>query len=120
MRVVTASEARQGLARVIEAAKSEPVLIQRQKRDVAVVMSAREYERLVNLNVAKCQRFCDQVGSAAEQAGMTEDKTDDTKRVDIVSLGRSRLWDIWFDGENVSADFMIEREQPGDQEREVL
>jgi antitoxin VapB len=37
-----------------------------------------------------------------------------------VSLGRSRLWDIWFDGENVSADFMIEREQPGDQEREVL
>jgi len=39
MRTVTASEARQSLAIVIEAAMREPVLIQRQKQDVAVLMS---------------------------------------------------------------------------------
>ncbi|MFA7670370.1 MAG: type II toxin-antitoxin system Phd/YefM family antitoxin [Burkholderiaceae bacterium] len=72
MRTVTASEARQGLAEVIEAARREPVIIQRQKRDVAVVMSMDEYARLVHLNVAEFQRFADRVGAKAKKAGMTE------------------------------------------------
>ena len=49
------------------------------------------------------------------------------KKVDIVPLGRSRLiapageaWDSWFDGESVTDDFMCEREQPVDQERDSL
>lgn len=73
MRTMTASEARQGWAEVIEAARREPVIIQRQKRDVAVVMSVDEYERLVHLNVAEFQRFCDLVGARAQEAGMTEE-----------------------------------------------
>ncbi len=74
MRTVTASEAKQSLATVIEAAMREPVLIQRQKRDVAVVMSVAEYQRLAHLNVAEFQRFCDQAGAAAKKAGLTEEK----------------------------------------------
>ncbi|MCU0843173.1 MAG: type II toxin-antitoxin system Phd/YefM family antitoxin [Thiobacillaceae bacterium] len=74
MRTVSASEAKQGLAQVIEAAAREPVVIQRQKRDVAVVLSMQEYERLTRLNVAEFQRFCDRVGAKAKDAGMTEDK----------------------------------------------
>ncbi|AYH45463.1 type II toxin-antitoxin system Phd/YefM family antitoxin [Azoarcus sp. DN11] len=74
MRTVTASEAKQGLAGVIEMAASEPVVIRRQKRDVAVVMSMREYERLVRLNVAEFQRFCDAVGASAQAAGLSEEK----------------------------------------------
>lgn len=73
MRTVTASEARQGLAEIIEAARREPVVIRRQKRDVAVVMSMDEYERLVRLNVAEFQRFCDRVGERAREAGVTEE-----------------------------------------------
>lgn len=73
MRTVTASEAKQGLAGVIEAAAKEPVVIQRQKRDVAVVLSMQEYERLARLNIAEFQRFCDRVGAQAQEAGMTED-----------------------------------------------
>lgn len=49
------------------------------------------------------------------------------KQVDIVPLGRSLLitpageaWDSWFDGEGVSDDFMGDREQPQDQERETF
>jgi antitoxin VapB len=50
---------------------------------------------------------------------------DDVKRVDVVAIGRTRIltpvgesWDSWFDGEGVTADFMSDREQPTDQERE--
>ncbi|RMO80944.1 SpoVT/AbrB-like protein [Pseudomonas syringae pv. philadelphi] len=50
---------------------------------------------------------------------------DDVKRVDVVAVGRTRIispagesWNSWFDGENVSDDFMTAREQPADQQRE--
>lgn len=72
MRSVSASEAKQGLAGVIEAATREPVVIQRQKRDVAVVMSMQEYQRLARLNVAEFQRFCDEVGQRAQGQGLDE------------------------------------------------
>ncbi|WP_283189656.1 type II toxin-antitoxin system VapB family antitoxin [Pseudomonas sp. PMCC200344] len=49
----------------------------------------------------------------------------DVKRVNVVAIGRTRIitpadetWDSWFDGDGVSADFMTDREQPADQERE--
>jgi len=49
------------------------------------------------------------------------------KKVDIVKVGRARVntpagesWDVWFDREGVSEDFMPERDQPADQERESL
>jgi antitoxin VapB len=47
--------------------------------------------------------------------------------VDIVAIGNTRIitpagesWDSWFDGPGVSDDFMEEREQPADQQREAL
>lgn len=50
---------------------------------------------------------------------------DDVKRVDVVVIGRARLitpagesWESWFDGPGVTKDFMVERDQPSDQERE--
>ena len=76
MRTVSATQAKQGLAGVIEAARREPVIIQRQNRDVAVVLSPAEYQRLVRLNVDEFQRFCDQVGVKTESAGLTQEKLD--------------------------------------------
>ncbi|MCL2892220.1 type II toxin-antitoxin system Phd/YefM family antitoxin [Brenneria sp. WC1b.1] len=58
---------------MLESVRREPVVIQRQKRDVAVVMSMDEYERLVHLNVAEFQRFSDRVGAQAKEAGMTDE-----------------------------------------------
>ncbi|WP_134733244.1 toxin-antitoxin system antitoxin VapB [Escherichia coli] len=50
---------------------------------------------------------------------------EDVKKVEIIAIGRTRIitpagesWDNWFDGENVSADFMDIRDQPAMQERE--
>ena len=74
MQTVSASEAKQSFASVLEACAHEPVLIRKQKRDVAVVMSMNEYERLTRLNVLEFQRFCDNVGASAAAAGMTEGK----------------------------------------------
>ncbi|PCI43179.1 MAG: AbrB/MazE/SpoVT family DNA-binding domain-containing protein [Proteobacteria bacterium] len=48
-------------------------------------------------------------------------------KVDIVAVGNTRIitpagesWDEWFAGKGVSDDFMSEREQPVDQEREAF
>jgi antitoxin VapB len=47
------------------------------------------------------------------------------KKVDIIPLGQARLmvpagsaWDSWFESEGVSDDFMSERDQPADQQRD--
>lgn len=72
MKTVSATEAKQGLASVIEWAANEPVVIRRQKRDVAVVLSMREYERLARLNLQAFQKFSQQIGERAQAAGLTE------------------------------------------------
>lgn len=73
MKVIPASEAKQSFASMLDAAAREPVMIQRQKRNVAVLLSVQEYERLSRLNVGEFQRFCDQVGASAARHGMNEE-----------------------------------------------
>lgn len=74
MRTVTATEAKQNLGALLDNAQSEPIVIRRQKRDIAVILSAREYDRLRAMNIAEFERFCDQIGEQAKAAGMTEEK----------------------------------------------
>ena len=82
MQTFTASEAKQSFASVLQTCVREPVVIRRQKQDVAVVMSMQEYERLTRLNVTEFQRFCDEVGGRTAQAGLTEDQLADLLRDD--------------------------------------
>jgi prevent-host-death family protein len=74
MLTYSATDAKQTFAALLEAAAREPVVIRKQKRDVAVVMSMEAYERLTQVNVQAFQRFCDQVGANAAAHGLTEDK----------------------------------------------
>lgn len=74
MRYVSATVAKQRLAALLDAAQREPVVIRRQKRDVAVVLSPEEYNRLRALNAADFQRFCDRVAGRAASLGLDEDK----------------------------------------------
>ena len=76
MKSMATSDARQSFASLLDSAALEPVVIRRQQRDVAVVMSMHEYQRLARLNVAEFQRFCDQVGQRAADAGLTEAELD--------------------------------------------
>lgn len=71
MQIVSATDAKQRLAALLDAAQRGPVLIQRQKRDVAVIMAAEEYERMRDLAAADFQRFCDRVAAQAKARGLT-------------------------------------------------
>jgi prevent-host-death family protein len=74
MRHVSATDAKQRLAALLDAAQREPIVIRRQNRDIAVVLSPAEYDRLRGLNVAEFQAFCDRVGRTAAEQGLTEKK----------------------------------------------
>ena len=76
MHYVSASEAKQRLAALLDTAQREPVTIRRRNRDVAVVISPMDYRRLTSINVEAFQRFCDRVSTAARARGMTEEKLD--------------------------------------------
>jgi prevent-host-death family protein len=73
MRSVSATDAKQRLAALLDAAQREPILIRRQNRDVAVIMSAEEYERIRGAKVTELKRIMDRIGAQAAARGMTED-----------------------------------------------
>jgi prevent-host-death family protein len=71
MKTVSATDAKQRLAALLDAAQREPVLIRRQNRDVAVIISAEEYERIRRGNIVELKRTMDRIGTQAEARGMT-------------------------------------------------
>lgn len=73
MKSVSATDAKQRLAALLDAAQREPIIIRRQNRDVAVIMSAEEYERIRKSNVAELLKTMDRIGAQAAARGMTEE-----------------------------------------------
>jgi prevent-host-death family protein len=73
MKTVSATEAKQRLAALLDAAQREPVLIRRQNRNVAVIMSADEYERIRRINIDELERTMDRISAQAAARGMTEE-----------------------------------------------
>ena len=73
MKTVSATDAKQRFAAVIDAAQREPVRIRRQNRDVAVIMSADEYDRIRKVNVDELLRTMDRISAQAAANGMTEE-----------------------------------------------
>ena len=49
MKIITATEARKRFGTLLKQAAAEPVLIRKKGRDVAVVLSAEEYQRLTGV-----------------------------------------------------------------------
>jgi prevent-host-death family protein len=73
MKSVSATDAKQRLAALLDAAQREPILIRRQNRDVAVIMSTEEYERIRGLKNTELKRLMDRIGAQAAARGMTEE-----------------------------------------------
>lgn len=74
MRTISASEAVQAFGVALEVAQREPVMIREQNRDVAVLVSAAEYEKLRKFRIAEFEALCDRIAAKAAARGMTEDR----------------------------------------------
>lgn len=68
----SASEAKQNFASMLDASARQPVVIRRHDRDVAMVISPEEYQRLHALNVDRLLAICEKAGAEAEAHGLTE------------------------------------------------
>jgi prevent-host-death family protein len=82
MKVVSATEAKQAFAAVIDKAQREPVIIRKQNRDVAVIMSIEDYQRLTQVNLQEFQSFREKIGHKAQERGLTEGKLDEILAMD--------------------------------------
>jgi len=71
---VTATEAKNRLGAIIDEAQREPIVIQRQERDVAVVISMAEYERIHSSNVRALLDLRREIAAEAKRNGLTEKK----------------------------------------------
>ncbi len=90
MRHISTTDAKQRLAALLDAAQHEPVAIRRQKRDVAVLLSPHEYDRLRGLNIGEFQQVCDRVASRAAARGLTESKLAGILADDVPKARRHR------------------------------
>lgn len=77
MQYVSASEAKQHLAAILDAAQREPITIRRQNREVAAVISPVDYRWPTTTNIAEFRRFCERVSEAAWARGLTKEKLDE-------------------------------------------
>jgi prevent-host-death family protein len=73
MQTVSATKASQNFAAILDAAQHEPVRIQRHARDIAVVISAAEYDRLRQDRWAEFNRLSAIAAEQAKANGLTEE-----------------------------------------------
>ncbi|WP_420237902.1 type II toxin-antitoxin system Phd/YefM family antitoxin [Telmatobacter bradus] len=72
MTTVSATEAKQNFAALLDKAQREPVRIRRHQRDVAVLISAEEYEQLRSARADDLVRFTRETSRYAASQGMTD------------------------------------------------
>ena len=73
MPTVSATHAKQNFAAMLDAAQGEPVRIQRHERDIAVLLSSDEYERIVGDKWKEFDRLSALASAQAKANGLTEE-----------------------------------------------
>ncbi len=71
MQHISATDAKQTFSVLLEKAQQGPVVITKQSRDVAVMLSLPEYERLTRLNLEEFQNFRREIAAEAKARGLT-------------------------------------------------
>ncbi len=77
MRYSTEENTGPNLAALLDAAQQEPVFIDRGQQEVAVLVSARDYERLSGNTARLFNEFCDTIADRAAARGLTEEKLEE-------------------------------------------
>jgi prevent-host-death family protein len=73
MTEISATQAKQQFAALLDAAQRGPVRIKRHDREVAVLISAEEWEKVHKMRVEQLIRFTEETGRYAASQGMTEE-----------------------------------------------
>lgn len=71
MKTVAATEAKNRLGAILDDAQREPIVIRRQDRDIAVVLSMADYERLRSGNIQAFLDLRKEVAAQAAAKGLT-------------------------------------------------
>jgi len=74
MKSVAATDAKNRLGAILDEAQREPIVIRRQDRDIAVVLSMADYERLRSGNIQAFLELRNQVASEAVAKGLTDER----------------------------------------------
>lgn len=77
MQFVSDTEAQQALSAIIDKAQREPITIRQQNRDIAVIMSIEDYQRITRINIQEFQQFRESIGRKAQERGLTEENLND-------------------------------------------
>jgi prevent-host-death family protein len=73
MEIISATHMKNHLSEVFEIAKREPIKIQRNSKDVAVIMSSQDYERITQINRSLLKKAVNNIQMSAQEQGMTEE-----------------------------------------------
>jgi prevent-host-death family protein len=74
MKKVAATEAKNRLGAILDAAQREPIVIRRQDRDIAVVLSMADYDRLRSANASAFVDLRNEIAAEAARAGLTDER----------------------------------------------
>jgi PHD/YefM family antitoxin component YafN of YafNO toxin-antitoxin module len=74
MKTVAATEAKNRFGAILDDAQREPNVIRRQDRDIAVVLSMPDYERLRTGNIRAFLDLRNEVAAEAAAKGLTEER----------------------------------------------
>jgi prevent-host-death family protein len=74
MKTVAATEAKNRLGAILDDAQREPVVIERQNRPIAVVLSMAQYERMRTSSIRAFLDARDRLAAEAAKNGLTEEK----------------------------------------------
>ena len=74
MKTIAATEAKNRLGAILDEAQREPIVIRRQDRDIAVVLSMADYERLRAGNIQAFLDLRKQIADEAATNGLGEER----------------------------------------------
>ena len=77
MQHISDADAKQGFDSLLDVVQHEPVTIRKQERDVAVLLSQQEYDRIYGLNLNEFHEACQRLSDEARARGLTEEKLAD-------------------------------------------
>ena len=74
MQVMSSTDAKQSFGAALDAAQRGPVLIKKQNRDFAILLSVQAYDKLRGLRLKVLDDIADKIAATATARGMTDAK----------------------------------------------